>query len=490
MSFLKLFSSSFSQKILSSTLILSFFVSALFLILPARQANAQWVVSDPITEFNTGVIAAVETPAAVVTSINSTSFNLKKFLLDGIAWTLAKIILRTLTAQTVNWINSGFNGNPAYVTDPGQFFTDAADQTVGQALASQGGLLSKICTPFQPQIRLALVATYLQQNQLGQCTLSQIIANYSAFTQNFQNGGWEGWFSVSQSMQNNPYGSYLQAQDELSISIANQTNKYQKQLDWGQGFLSFEKCTAGGTFTGPLQPGQTAPNSSNCQTVTPGTVIADQLKSSLSYAGSSLVTADEINEIINALLLQAVKGIVGGISSGLRGLSQGSSGNSSITSQLMTGSPQAVAADATSLSNIQAGLPSNLAQATNPNATSTSLTPIINTTSIANQVNAQVIAIQTGTVLPPLPGSVGGLPTGTTGGSGTGTGGTGGGSAGLSPFNSSIIGSYSVGCQVTTSSGGNYFTTTCNPAAFTSLVMGCMVMTTSGPTFTTTCPGP
>src|SRR3990167_52156 len=51
----------------------------------------------------------------------------KEYGLDSIATIVAKNIIKKLTAQTVNWINSGFKGNPAYVTNPGQFFLDIGD---------------------------------------------------------------------------------------------------------------------------------------------------------------------------------------------------------------------------------------------------------------------------------------------------------------------------------------------------------------------------
>src|SRR5258706_4113389 len=50
--------------------------------------------------------------------------------LNGIAYTLAKIVLAKLTASSLNWINSGFNGSPTFVQDPGSFFKSIADEEV------------------------------------------------------------------------------------------------------------------------------------------------------------------------------------------------------------------------------------------------------------------------------------------------------------------------------------------------------------------------
>lgn len=331
MSFLK---SSF-RKILSSVLLFFFIVSGIFLAFPAKKADAYGaVVLDPVN-------LVQNTLSAIADTSNILKEGFAGIGLDGLAWVLAKQALRGITADTVKWINSGFEGNPAYVTNPEQLFTNVADNTFISVLGNSGGLFNKICTPFRLQLRNALVANYLQQNLYGQCTISGAIRDYTAFTQDFSQGGWEGWFSMTQNMQNNPYGAYLASKNELDISIANNTNRYQKQLDYGRGILSFESCSnSPSNFIGPLQPGEAPPSLEKCTTVTPGSVIADQLGNALGEGVKSLEAADEINEIIGALLTQAIKAVTGGIAGGLRGLSgdtqPGQSG--SITSLLQTSS--------------------------------------------------------------------------------------------------------------------------------------------------------
>ena len=165
----------------------------------------------------------------------------KEYGLDSLASILAKNILKRITAQTVNWINSGFQGNPAYVTDPGQFFLGIADTEASRLLSTSG--LSNLCGPFRAQVRLALVKNYLAEtdNQYYSCSLGTLEQNYNSFINDFSQGGWDGWFSVTQNNQNNPYGTYLDTKNQLSVNIGTQKEKYQKQLDQGGGFLSFEK---------------------------------------------------------------------------------------------------------------------------------------------------------------------------------------------------------------------------------------------------------
>jgi hypothetical protein len=76
--------------------------------------------------------------------------------------------------------------------------------------------------------------------------------------------------------------------------------------------------------------GDTGPAGQVCtqtETVTPGSVIADQLNTALNTGSNKLVTADEINELVSALLNQAITQVVGGIGNGLKGLSEHDTSN-------------------------------------------------------------------------------------------------------------------------------------------------------------------
>lgn len=267
----------------------------------------------------------------------------KEYGIDGLAWFAANRILKKITAQTVNWINNGFQGNPAYVQDPGQFFLDIGDSTASKFLS--GSSLNQLCSPFKAQVRLALVKNYLDDTDANfSCSLSILKNNYDQFTQDFSVGGWDGWFEMTQNSQNNPYGSYLAAQNALNINLGNQQAKYQDQLRWGSGFLSFEKCPDGQTVTqADLDAETQAGNAYDLQpgdcwvekvTVTPGSVIEDQLNLSLGSGLERIGAADEIDEIIGALLDQLINKALGS-AGGLFGASKPDSSGRTFTTDLV-----------------------------------------------------------------------------------------------------------------------------------------------------------
>lgn len=214
-------------------------------------------------------------PSAIKRTADTTMLQVKGYVLDGLAWTVAKIMLQQVTASVVNWINSGFEGSPAFLTNPGAFFADTADQITGAFIASNG-TLSRLCSPFSIDIRLGLALS--STGQLGSrytCTLSTVIQNlknssvnvngqvtyngsavagggvsasgYGASVDGFVNGdfnqgGWPAFIAMTTEPQNNIYGAFLQAKSDLDYQIATKQNNIRLDLQMGRGFMSWQQC--------------------------------------------------------------------------------------------------------------------------------------------------------------------------------------------------------------------------------------------------------
>lgn len=236
----------------------------------------------------------------------------KELVLDGIAWAVAKRIVSQMTASIVNWINSGFKGSPAFVTDLKGFMLGVADIAFGDIMMELGGPFSFICSPFKLDIKLALAISYQQaRNGYPACTLTGALANLKNFASgDFISGGWDAWFSVtSNPAQYTPYGSILTAQGALTVKIAQTQDRQSKYLSYGNGFLS------------SLDPNcKKVSGGNDCTIVTPGKVIQDALTFQLSTGPRSLIAADEIDEILGALFAQLAQQAITG-TKGLLGMS-------------------------------------------------------------------------------------------------------------------------------------------------------------------------
>ncbi len=256
---------------------------------------------------------------------------IKEYALDFSTKIIAKRMLQMITRDTVNWINGGFKGSPGFVRDPKRFATEIADyefnrfleKTVcsigpdGKEVCTPIGNL--VCSPFRLNIQIALRNTYLLGPQYA-CTIEDVVGNVQNFYNDFSQGGWPAWFTLSQTTDSLPFGAYIQARDDLyaRISINNQT--WQNELNWANGLLSWKTCeNPDGTPQTKLEevPDPNSPTgtrmvetelgSSECDNPsinTPGSLVEGQLTKVFGSGVGELEVAEEINEIVGALLNQ------------------------------------------------------------------------------------------------------------------------------------------------------------------------------------------
>jgi hypothetical protein len=287
--------------------------------LPRAEAGGAVVVVGDVSPTNLGTWAQsiISATYAVYQFISQEAIRLKEYLLDGIAFAVINMILQQMSRSIITWINSGFQGSPAFIQDLGGFLTGIADRVAGDYI--WGSDLNFLCSPFQLDIRLALDIQYRQTRNFAiqnQCTLSGVVGNMQNFINgNFLAGGWNGWFTMTQSASNNPYGAMLMASEQFSARLSNSKGQEAKLLDFGKGLLSVKQCVDDGTGSGGEQ----------CNIVTPGTAIESQLNASLDGGRQRIQVADEINEIVAALFSQLVTQAFSGIG-GLLGLTGGGSG--------------------------------------------------------------------------------------------------------------------------------------------------------------------
>ncbi|MBC7837011.1 hypothetical protein H7X87_04545 [Acetobacteraceae bacterium] len=212
--------------------------------------------------------------------------------LDCITRGIAKIAIEQITASTVDWINSGFDGKPAFIQDYKQFFTDIADQSAGSFI--EGSALSFLCSPIQLQVRIAIAQSYARSRSAPEsCTLSDVVGNIEDFMDgNFSDGGWRGLLAVTTEPTNNPFGAYMYGKGLLRQAIAYDQQTATLRISPG-GFLSKTKSVCD-------------PFSGECRDIieTPGSAIEDSLRKVMGNSIDSLNLADNFDEVIGALVQQ------------------------------------------------------------------------------------------------------------------------------------------------------------------------------------------
>jgi hypothetical protein len=351
-------------RIASPFIILSLIGSNIILLLPER-AEAQASASSCIVGYALGTTSAAlgavqevmgipvanigkqVTGGVVSGSANALSFN--NCVLKPLGTMIVIALIRTVGSSIVEWVNGGFEGSPSFVTDFGGTLLDAADQAVGQLI--EGSELGWLCSDFSFQIRIALALKYSKPfRREVSCTLSKIGDNASNFINNNGGAGWDNWLQVTTQPNNNVYGAYLIADSELAQRALSRVSEKAKKIEFSGGFLDTETCTqhesteqvnqrlagvtrnsigqgtAGGTFstevtsdvlvgdkyekkTSTIQGSNQSidPQCLKKTTTTPGRTIAAKLDSVLGQGEIQMAVAQEIDQVIGAVLNQVVK---------------------------------------------------------------------------------------------------------------------------------------------------------------------------------------
>lgn len=229
-------------------------------------------------------------------------------VLKSIAYCAAKTLARKITADIVQWSNTGFQGKPTFVTNTKKFLTDIADEEVGSFI--HGTPLAFVCSPFKVSLQVALSRTFLAQRR-PVCTLTQVTRNINGFLNDFRQGGWPAWLEFTTVPANNVFGTYLTASLQLQANIAGRQQRDLGKVLSNAGFRDITKCVRPG-------PGNTC---AQYGIVTPGSVVSAQLNEALPEGLKELRLADDFGEIVNALIVGLLTKALTG-SGGLRGVSE------------------------------------------------------------------------------------------------------------------------------------------------------------------------
>lgn len=241
--------------------------------------------------------------------------------LKNIGQLVIKMLLQKLTLSTVNWINSGFDGKPAFIQDPSKFFKDIAKNEILQfGLEINNPELFPFGKEWLKNQALAYNNKFADNaryslNDLIQKTTPQYSAQ--SFQVDFSQGGWDAWTAMTQVPANNPLGFQLLASDELSKRLQGTANSTAQNvhdaLQQANGFLGDLRCVdSSGSPTNITQQQKNAALAAGrpdpCigvgtwQYVTPGKLIADAATSAAGYPKDSLLKADDLNSAVAAIL--------------------------------------------------------------------------------------------------------------------------------------------------------------------------------------------
>jgi len=254
-----------------------------------------------------------------IQTLSTVALEQKELVLDGIFRDIAQRALQQMTGDILTYLNSGLDGNPAFVTDVLQYLQDITDEAASDFI--YGGELSTLCTPFQLDVRIALAARFQEDNKSGfkkkaECTIDNPGVDVGAFLSGeFNAGGWSVWFETVLNPENTAIGALAAGTVAMNNDAAAKRYAAEKEADWGQGILSKKSCVTVGAGNLAREV---------CTITTPGALIKDQGSKALGSGIDALLNADEMNEVIGALFGNLAKEAITGVN-GMLGLGGNSS---------------------------------------------------------------------------------------------------------------------------------------------------------------------
>lgn len=290
--------------------------------------------------------------------------------LNGVAWAVAKTAIQSVTKSIVNWVNSGYQGKPAFSQNLNRDMRQVADAVPGYFLSNvyKGIQQARIISPFAADVADITVKAYLLSTsgdylaERLRYTLLDYTQDSVAFMRgNFSQGGLDAWHALSYNCANDFACAGFITREELIKQIDAETRSWLADYNNGRGFLSWkgecnqyqqtsarndeaynsvcsganynaEDCAAllnSDSNAGMLDETVALNDADTClgyDTVTPGSLVEETLGITVNSPLRQLELADSINEIVGAVVTQMVGQVLGG--GGLAGLSSPSSGGS------------------------------------------------------------------------------------------------------------------------------------------------------------------
>jgi len=218
-----------------------------------------------------------------------------------------------MTSDILEWVNSGFDGKPAFVTDLLGLLEEIELDIAADFIYEDQ--FDNACKAFQLDARTELANVIQEQNEpydgfkkRAECTADDIPGgDQGAFLSGeFTAGGWSMWFETVLNHQNTSLGLFAMGLQQEKKTA--DENKKEKELEYlaNDGFLNQEVC-------------EIVDGKEECLTVTPGSIIKDLASKALQAPMDRLINADEIDEILGALFSNLAQQAVGGIN-GMLGL--------------------------------------------------------------------------------------------------------------------------------------------------------------------------
>ncbi len=280
--------------------------------------------TNPAAENQLSSLGEKETGESVRTLTGLAKF-IKGISLDSIMFCIINEIITYITQSTIAWINSGFDGNPVFIQNPGalmqrvasqeanNFIYTAANGTqravsagVHQSLGAVANQAVGLTGRLGESVTRGLIGSY-QRDSSGnfvpmrptlsdaQMRNSRYLGNWAAEGQRFYPGNYN---PVSGAYAPLAY-SYIPG---MNAQIAQQQQMTAMQAEWNSGYYPFTACPPG-----QERPADGSCNPNSTQAIVQGSQVKGESEARNLTKYIRTATANSFDSIITALVNQLVK---------------------------------------------------------------------------------------------------------------------------------------------------------------------------------------
>lgn len=320
----------------------------------------------------------------IITAGSSLRLEVKEYALDPAAKIMADLALTSAKTSALNWVNSGFKGNPTFISNPDIYFQNIATGVVRTNVSD----LASSNSPFSGSVASALVAkTRNSQSSLSEqltptlstavqndvCTdtkLTDMAKKYMSagvsiggdksldvikkelrnelcnsdatnkvqqtklndcFATDFNCGGWGAWLKLTSDPKNTLTGQIIAAN---TITSQTQDSKKEdvKTITTPGGMLAITNCVDTTSFyQDPKTYDPNKPPCKNAEVTTPASTVENTAKIALDSGWTSLANAHELGDVLTGVLTGSLSGLMG------KGLSSMGNGGQRVTLDTLSG---------------------------------------------------------------------------------------------------------------------------------------------------------
>jgi len=243
----------------------------------------------------------------------------KESILDLAARVFARSLLRAFIDNVTYWIRTGdWRGGSYIIKNWKEYLKEETNFELLHFLKDLN--LEWLCEPFAPQVKIALSwpeAAKFSFKQRVECGLWDVLEGWQVtiedFYNDFRKGNWQAYVKVNMEPQNTFYGSYMIGFDKKYERMGDKAEAKRSQAISSLGYKAHLKLPPGACDQSCLSHcrentdyGEEYCRHECCPDIeeisTPGSSIHDTIQKTMGIDIDWLISADEIDEVIIAII--------------------------------------------------------------------------------------------------------------------------------------------------------------------------------------------